>query len=515
VSVLSRLVDGAVAGRVAAGDPALWSSVARPGWHRALRAARPLVGEIEALREQRRVAGQIRVVLAAAGGVGVAAEALTDADPRLVVLDTTDPAQVADAVAGELAATVLVVSVPPGEDPAPVRLLRDTVHAAFRADGLDPAAHTVVVTPPDGPLLPADGSARPDGTVVVLGPDDVDGPWAAFTAYALVPAGLAGADVAAALADATAARDVVGADAADNPALMLAALLADAPAVALAAASGYAGHDGPPALAEWVAQLVAGGLGKDGRGPLPVLVEGQGAPEWSSLPAIGIGDVPGATIATHGSPAAQMIEWQHAVAVAAHLLGVDPTDRPDALGPRPPEDTATAAVKFTDGAVEVHAGDWLPAGTTTVADALRALTGDTDGEGAHLAVHAYLDRIEDASAAVLRAELARRTGLPTTFGWAPRCLPGMGQHAKGGRADARVCQLTGALDADPDGVSVVDNALDDAADGDPGGALDTEQRRMVQADAAALAARGRPVLRLHFTDRVAGLVTLAHAVQQL
>ncbi len=52
----------------------------------------------------------------------------------------------------------------------------------------------------------------------------------------------------------------------------------------------------------------------------------------------------------------------------------------------------------------------------------------------------------DASAAVLRAELARRTGLPTTFGWAPRCLTGSGQHAKGGPPDTRVCQLT----ADPD-----------------------------------------------------------------
>jgi hypothetical protein len=117
-------------------------------------------------------------------------------------------------------------------------------------------------------------------------------------------------------------------------------------------------------------------------------------------------------------------------------------------------------------------------------------------------VHAYLDRIEDASAAVLRAELTRRTGLPTTFGWAPRCLAGSGQHAKGGPPDTRVCQLT----ADPD-----DPGLRPAA----AAALDAVQQRLAATDAAALAARGRPVLRLHFTDRVAGLVTLARAVQQL
>ncbi|QYN39798.1 glucose-6-phosphate isomerase [Pseudonocardia sp. DSM 110487] len=493
--LLARLVGGDVAARIADGDPALWPRVARPGWTGAVRAARPLVGEIAALAEQRRVAGQVRVVLAAAGGTGVAAEALTGSDPRLVVLDTTDPPQVADALAGELAATVLVVSVPPGEDPEPVRLLRDMAHAAFRAEGLDPQAHTVVVTPPDGPLLPE--HASPAGTVVVLAPDDVDGPWAAFTGYALVPAGLAGVDVGAVLAEAGAIRAELGT--AGGDALGLGALLASAPAFALAAPDA-------PALAEWAAQLVAGGLGKDGHGPLPVVVEGPNAPEWGTLPAVGLGDVPGATFATRGSVAEQMATWQHAVAAAAHVLSVDPTDRADALAA--PAAVTNHGPAFTEAGVAVHAGDWLPASTATVADALRvfvgaALVDPDDGSGArHLAVHAYLDRIEDASAAVLRAELARRTGLPTTFGWAPRCLPGSGQHAKGGPGDVLVCQLT----ADPDDPGLRPEAA---------AALDAVQQGLAAADAAALAARGRRVLRLHFTDRVAGLVTLARAVQQL
>ena len=498
--LLARLVDGGVAARIADGDAALWPRLARPGWMGAVRAARPLVGEIAALAEQRRVAGQVRVLLAAAGGAGLAAEALTGSDPRLVVLDTTDPPQVADALAGELAATVLVLSAPPGEDPEPVRLLRDTVHAAFRAEGLDPDAHTVVVTPPDGPLLPAD--AGPDGTitngtVVVLGPDDVDGPWAAFTAYALVPAGLAGVDAGKVLTEAGTVRAEL--TTAGGDALGLGALLASAPAVAL-------GAPDAPALAEWAAQLVAGGLGKDGHGPVPVVVEGPNAPEWRTLPAVGLGDVPGAVFATGGSVAEQMATWQHAVAAAAHVLGVDPTDRPDALAT--PAAVTDHRPTFTEAGVAVHAGDWLPAGTATVADALRAFVGDAlvgpdDDSGArHLALHAYLDRIEDASAAVLRAELARRTGLPTTFGWAPRCLTGSGQHAKGGPPATRVCQLT----ADPDDPGLRPEAA---------AALDAVQQGLAEADAAALTARGRPVLRLHFTDRVAGLVTLARAVQQL
>jgi hypothetical protein len=523
---LARLVevaaDAAVASRIAAGGAgaaSLWPGLARPGWITALRSARPLVGEIAGLREQRRVAGQVRVLLAAADGVGVAAEALVGGDPRLVVLDTTDPAQVADALAGDLAATVLVLSAPQGADTAAVELLRDMAHRAMRAEGLDPAAHTVVVSPPGGPLQEqGDG-----GTVVVPGLGDVDGPWAVFTAFALVPAGLAGADVGVLLADAAEAREALAADDPRNPALELGALLAErslaeradsaerslaqradgteVPVVALAAAE-------DPALAEWVAQLVAAGLGKAGRGPLPVLVDGDTAPEWSRPDTLtaGIGAVPGAAVATLGPPAVQMLHWQHAVAVAAHLLGVDPTDRPDVVAATGGGGTDGPSA-FCEGGVEVRGGTWLPAGTATVADALRALVAAGAEGRSHLVVHAYLDRQDDASAAVLRGELARRTGLPTTFGWAPRCLPGAGQHAAGGPTGALVCQITGDVDpdlGDPDGTAAELVA-----------ALGELQRAQARAEAAALAARGRPVLRLHFRDRVAGLVTVARAVQGL
>jgi hypothetical protein len=510
-----RLVETGVAGRIGNGDTTLWPRAARPGWVGAARASRPLVGEIEGLRDQLHGAGQVRVVLAATGGVGVAAEALCREESRLVVLDSTDPVQVADALAGELTATVLVVSAPPGEDTTEVELLRDVAHRAFRAEGLDPDAHTVVVTPPDGPLQQQAGRA-----IVVLGPADVDGPWAALTAFALVPAGLAGVDVGSVLADAAAAAPELATDGEDNPALQLGAMLAAAPLVALA------GGDSP-ALVEWAAQLVAGGLGKDGRGPVVVPVEGPEAPEWAPEPApesraalpLALGSVPGAAAASSGSPATQILHWQYAVAVAAHLLGVDPTDRPDALAP--PTDAQDEAPRFVDGAVEVHAGEWLPPGSATVADALRALSGSgTQGSAStHLTVHAYLDRGDDASAAVLRPELARRTGLPTFFGWAPRCLPGSGQQDKGGPRGARVLQLTGSPEGWDDTSWDDTSGDDEPADQHAGSPVTDElaglQLGRARAEGAALSARGTNVLRLHFTDRVAGLVTLARAVQQL
>ncbi|MEK6440528.1 hypothetical protein [Pseudonocardia sp. T1-2H] len=96
---------------------------------------------------------------------------------------------------------------------------------------------------------------------------------------------------------------------------------------------------------------------------------------------------------------------------------------------------------------------------------------------------------------MLRGELARRAGTPAVFGWAPRDGTG------GERADRVLCQLT----ADPPDDLVAD----------PGPDLTRLQLTEAATVAADVAARGVPVLRLHLVDRVAGLVTLARAVQEL
>ena len=127
---------GALLARIAqagAADPVA------PAWADAARAARPLVGEISALRDRLRLAGIGRVLLAASGGTGVAAQVLAGADARLTVLDGTDPVQVADALAGDLEGTVLVVSAPDGPGAAGVELVWRVVTEAMQAEGLDAA----------------------------------------------------------------------------------------------------------------------------------------------------------------------------------------------------------------------------------------------------------------------------------------------------------------------------------------------------------------------------------------
>jgi glucose-6-phosphate isomerase len=123
-------------------------------------------------------------------------------------------------------------------------------------------------------------------------------------------------------------------------------------------------------------------------------------------------------------------------------------------------------------------------------------------EFGYISVQAYLDRLDDASAAVLRPELARRTGIQTTFGWGPRFLHSTGQYHKGGHQNGAFLQITGAVEEDLE------------VPGRPY-TLGVLQRAQALGDGQVLAERGRPVLRLHLTDRAAGLAHLVKAVQEV
>ncbi|MGH3770849.1 MAG: glucose-6-phosphate isomerase, partial [Pseudonocardiaceae bacterium] len=448
------------------------------------------------------------------GGSSLAPEVICAGDPQirgsspLTVLDTTDPGQVADAMAGDLERTVLVVSSKSGST-VETDSHRRVFAAAFAAAGLDPAAHLVVVTDPGSPLQRI---AEAEGYRAVITADpNVGGRYSALTAFGLVPAGLAGADIASLLDDAAREAPLLAADDPANPALRLAAALAaghaaGAEKVVLAdTGSGIIG------FADWAEQLIAESTGKDGTGLLPVVVNNPAAPGFADAGpdatpvAIGPGAAT-AAVAIAGTLGGQMLLWEHAIAVVGRLLGINPFDQPDVEAAKVAAraqltSAAGSTPAFVDGGVEVHpVGDWLPAGVTTLRDALRALVAATPRRG-YLAVQAYLDRVADASAAVLRTELARHTQLQTTFGWGPRFLHSTGQYHKGGHQNGAFLQLTGGLEED---IPV------------PGAEFTLGELQLAQAvgDADVLAAHGRPVLRLHLLDRPAGLVALINTLRE-
>ncbi len=516
--LIEQLVADKVASRLYAQDATLWGPEAEPeasirlAWTNLHETSVPVVREIEALRDELRAEGLDRVVLAGMGGSSLAPEVITNtAGVPLVVLDTTDPGQVADALEGDLSRTVLVVSSKSGST-VETDSHRRIFEKAFADAGIDAASRIVVVTDPGSPL---EASATEAGYRKVFRADpNVGGRYSALTAFGLVPAGLAGADLRTLLDDAHDTAPKLATDAGDNPALLLAAALGAAHtggAEKVVLADSGSGING---FGEWAEQLIAESTGKNGTGLLPVVVEGLDAPGFtgaaSDATRVAIGPPPeGVLLATEGSLGGLIQLWESTIAIVGRLLAIDPFDQPDVEAAKkaarslldgPGIDAGTP--DFVDGPVEVFAPDGLlPEGTNTLADALSAFLGSVPEFG-YLSVQAYLDRIADASAIVLRPELARRTSRATTFGWGPRFLHSTGQYHKGGHQNGAFLQLTGAVTED---LQVPGRPY----------TLGTLQLAQALGDRQVLLERGRPVLRLNFTDRAAGLAHLVKAVQEV
>ncbi|MBA3780566.1 MAG: glucose-6-phosphate isomerase [Nocardioides sp.] len=515
---VAALVDDKFASRLAARDATLWGDAAeaesakRLAWVDLHSTSRPVVDEIYELRANLTGQGLTRVVLCGMGGSSLAPEVICAANGvDLVVLDSSDPDFVRAALEDHLDRTVVVVSSKSGGT-VETDSQRRAFEKAFSDAGIDPAQRIVVVTDPSSPL---DASATEAGYRVFRADPDVGGRYSALTAFGLVPSGLAGADIARLLDEAAAMSAALYADNADNPGLRLGALLG---AASLAGVDKLALADGGSAyagLGDWAEQLVAESTGKDGKGILPVVVEGKDAPNFSPstddevlatygpdgpsvVPASGWG------VTVDASLGGQLLLWEVATAVAGRVIGINPFDQPDV------ESAKSAAREmldgggdqprpmFVDGTTTVYASeDWLPKGTATVAEAVAALLDNLDDEHGYLAVQAYLDRHRDAALAEVRPALARRTGRPVTFGWGPRFLHSTGQYHKGGPDTGVYLQVTGQPQADlavPDRPFTFHEFLTAQAVG----------------DGQVLADKGRPVLRLHVADAgdLAALVTL-------
>ena len=483
-----------VPARLAAHDQTLWGPAAeqeaavRLGWLDVVEVSSRLLPELLTLRDVLRAEGVDQVVLCGMGGSSLAPEVICrSAGVPLTVLDSTHPDQVRAALAGDLSRTVVVVSSKSGGT-LETDSQRRAFAEAFAAAGIDASSRIVVVTDPGSPFaqLAADEGYR----AIFLADPNVGGRYSALTAFGLVPCALAGVDVEALLAAASAV-DLAG------------------PALTLGAALGGSGRDkvvldadasALPGFGDWAEQLIAESTGKSGTGLLPVVVEPD-APEltWTApdLHVVRIGsDAPAVGTAVDGALGAQFLAWEYATAVAGRLLGIDPFDQPDVesakkaarglLESTPGPDPAD----FVDSGVEVRATPGLLDGQTTVEAAVQALLAGVSPTG-YLAVMAYLDRLRDGSFAAIRAALAGRVQRPVTFGWGPRFLHSTGQFHKGGTPVGSFLQITGAVVAD---LAIPDRPF-------TFGKLITAQ---AAGDAAVLAGKGRPVLRLHVTDQ-AGL----------
>jgi glucose-6-phosphate isomerase len=516
-----RLIEAGVPGLLSEKDPTLWGDEAeaeakiRLGWVDTFRRSRDLLPTLAALREA--CADLRHVVLAGMGGSSLAPEVIARTlGVELTVLDTTDPHQVRAALADRLDSTVVVVASKSGST-VETDSHRRAYLGAFTDAGLaDVGRRFVVVTDPGSPL---EATGHQMGAHVVLADPDVGGRYSALTAFGLVPAALAGVNVAELLDQAEEfARSLAQAE--ENPSLALGAALG---AAALAGRDKVAVVDdgtGITGLGDWVEQLIAESTGKDGTGILPVVPESPTAPVAAAADVLTVtaggslppAEVPGGgvrpDVAVNGPLGAQFLAWEAATAFAGRLLGINPFDQPNVTESKENTNRILAAglpeeaPRFSDGPVDVHADDttWAAIGATTQTQVLAGLLGQV-GRSGYLAVMAYLDRLGDATVAEVRPLLARAGGRPVTFGWGPRFLHSTGQYHKGGPPVGVYLQITGAV--------VVDLEV-------PGRpfTFGTLQAAQAAGDRQALIGRGRPLLRLHLTDRAAGERRLLAAARE-
>jgi glucose-6-phosphate isomerase len=522
---LPGLVESLVASGITAGDPDLWGPAAsaeaanRLGWVQAVSVSRPLVSEITTLRDVLRADGVSRIVLAGMGGSSLAPEVIAQtAGVPLVILDSTAPAQVLAAIDGDpelggLAQTALIVSSKSGST-VETDSARRAFEAAFRDVGIDPATRIIVVTDPGSPL---EQSARADGYTVFSADPAVGGRYSALTAFGLVPAGLAGADLDELLDEAEATLLEVAIDDPRNPALVLAAAIAGGTPrrdkLGLVT-------DGTHiiGLPDWIEQLVAESTGKDGTGILPVVLlpvspEVENTPDDLQILRL-VDDVHHDHLFEHhrgevlvsGSLGAQFVVWEYATAIAGRMLGINPFNQPDvesaksatrALLEGRPDEVVPA---FAADGVEVRVSDPALAASASVAGVLDALWARVPADG-YVSIQAYVDRQGLAPLQGLRELVAADSGRPTTFGWGPRFLHSTGQYHKGGPATGVYLQILQRSEVD---VEI------------PGRPFTFGQLIEAQAagDAAVLSeGHGRPVVTLTLTDPQADVLALFEAAQ--
>ncbi|CAB4916066.1 unannotated protein [freshwater metagenome] len=481
--------------RLAAKDATIWGPEAqaeaqvRLNWIDLPESSRQLLPQLDALCAKHRT--KTRVILCGMGGSSLGPEVIAQTFEReLFVLDSTDPNYIAHALHGDLSTTIVVVSSKSGStiETASQRALFES---AFKAAGLNPQEHMVIVTDPSSPL---DVASRAQGFTVVNADPHVGGRFSVLSAFGLVPSALIGVDVSVLLDNASATKNAFLKD----PTLVLDM------AYAIAYLSGQymtycdAGS-AMPGLSDWAEQLVAESTGKNEVGRLPIVIEKPDDGQLFSIAYSGVAD-----LVVSADLASQFIIWEWVTALVGGALAIDPFNQPNVTEAK--EATAKLltrwAGKLPSFTPDALSGDIEIFGQgQDIESALTTFIGNVSPDG-YIAVMAYLDRKDDVAITQIRALLSDKCGRPVTFGWGPRFLHSTGQFHKGGQQNGSFLQITGDIKGD---IEI------------PGESFTFATLLAAQAlgDGEALASRNYPLLRLNLRNRAIGVEELLKAVKAL
>ena len=362
-AVEARLEDAranAWSRRLWRGDASLWTGKDEGEWLGWLPAGTGAQIDTQALAAFATEARAYKdAVLLGMGGSSLRAEVIgrvlgsAQGFPRLHVLDSSDPGQIATVTAAiDPAQTLFIVSSKSGSTMEPELLRAYFFDLVEQAVGKGNAGkHFIAVTDPGSDL---EKVAKADGFAHVFAGDPaIGGRYSVLSAFGMVPAAAIGVDVPSLFAATRAMVRSCGADVppAANPGFRLGTIIGEA---------ANAGRDKltllPSAelkpVGAWLEQLLAESTGKQGKGIIPVDLEPVGDPavygddrlfvhlhlagdaddeltsriaalEKAGQPVVRI------TLADPDLIGQEFFRWELATAVAGAIIGIDPFDQPD------------------------------------------------------------------------------------------------------------------------------------------------------------------------------------------
>jgi glucose-6-phosphate isomerase len=503
------------------------------------------LADLERFAEEIKQAGFEKILLLGMGGSSLCPEVLKytfgrqNGFPELLVLDSTDPAQVRHfREQVDPHKTLFIVSSKSGGTLEPNIFKQYFFEEAQRALGAEAAGmHFVAITDPGSKV---EKIAQTDGFAhIFAGVKSIGGRYSALSNFGMAPAAAAGIDLKTFLAR---TQEMVHATSPCVP-------LDKNPGVTLGLILGVAacyGRDkvtlvNSPSiwdLGAWLEQLLAESTGKEGKGVIPVDREDLGSPEVYGQDRIFIyirdqnqpdpeQDWRIDALEKAGHPVVRIdfwdkydlgqefFRWEIATAVAGSVIGINAFNQPDVEASKIvtreltsdyeqkgslPEETPIAeddGLKlYTD---ERNATELLPVSefegpiTALLKAHLRRI-----GAGDYAALLAYIEMTEAHRAVLQKIRLAirNRKKVATVLGFGPRFLHSTGQAYKGGPNSGVFLQIT------------ADDGEDLPVPGQKYtfGVVKAAQAR---GDFAVLAQRGRRALRVHLgADVPAGLEKL-------
>ena len=529
-----------------AGQAKIWTGADEPewlGWLRVVDAVKDELPKLKQFQDEVKQEGFKHVLLLGMGGSSLGPEVLAETFgkqngfPELLILDSTDPAQIRALHAKvDLKTTLCIVSSKSGSTLEPNIFKAYFWDEMKKAVGDKAGRHFVAVTDPGSKMQAV---AERDGfRQVFFGDKTIGGRYSVLSNFGMVPGAAMGLDFAAFL---------------DAAALMVRSCTAGTPPVAnpgvrlglIMGAAAVAGRDkltifASPGLQDvgaWLEQLVAESTGKNNKGIVPVDGEPIGAPDvygndrlfaYLRLEGEGGLDKQVAALEAAGQPVVRLdvgramqlgqvfYLWEFATAVAGSVIGIDPFNQPDVEASKVETSKLTAAYNRS-GALPSEAPFASGDGVKLFADPKNtAALGSGNVESAldrqfdrvqpgdYVALLAYIDRNPSTIAALtkLRQRIRDEMQVATCVGFGPRFLHSTGQAYKGGPNTGVVLQIT------------AEDANDLAVPGEKYtfGVVKAAQAR---GDFDVLAERGRRALRVHLGPDVdAGLKRLAALIEK-